>query len=159
MTRFSSDPAVVRELVQETFVEAWLALDKYRASGPFAAWLRTVAVRAGYRYWRLLSQKRKRETGLSEVAWGMLRTPEKAGATEAAETVARLLEQLEPADRLVLTLAYWEGLDTRQIAADTGWSHVLVRVRMHRARGRLRGLLELGRTTAPGVARGGAGHE
>ncbi len=144
MSRFSRDSRVIGELSQEVFVEAWLCLGKYRARGPFAAWLRTVAVRVGYRYWREQGRRRARETDLSESAWTVIQTPEAAAPSEAAETLYLFLERLDPKDRLVLTLAYWEGLDTRDIARATGWTHTLVRVRMHRARTRLKRLIESG---------------
>jgi RNA polymerase sigma-70 factor (ECF subfamily) len=144
MSRFSRNPAVIGELSQEVFVEAWLCLDKYRARGPFGAWLRTVAVRVGYRYWREQGRRRARESDLPDSAWAMVQAPKAAAPSEAAETLYQFLEWLEPRDRLVLTLAYWEGLDTRDIARATGWTHTLVRVRMHRARSRLKKLIESG---------------
>ena len=144
MSRFSRDRAVIGELSQEAFVEAWLCLDKYRARGPFGAWLRTVAVRVGYRYWRDQGRRRALETGLPESVWTLIQAPESATPSEAAETLHLFLGRLDPKDRLVLTLAYWEGLDTREIARTTGWTHTLVRVRMHRARARLKKLIESG---------------
>lgn len=144
MSRFSRDPVVIGELSQAVFVEAWLCLGKYRARGPFGAWLRTVAVRVGYRYWREQGRRRTRESDLPESAWALIQAPETAVPSEAAETLYQFLEKLDPKDRLVLTLAYWEGLDTLDIARATGWSHTLVRVRMHRARTRLKKLIETG---------------
>ena len=72
----------------------------------------------------------------------MIQTPDAATPSEAAETLYQFLEQLDPRDRLALTLAYWEGLDAREIALATGWTHTLVRVRLHRARARLKKLIE-----------------
>jgi len=53
-----------------------------------------------------------------------------------------LLETLPPKDRLVLTLFYFEGWDMGEIAERVGWSRTLVKVRAHRARRKLRALLE-----------------
>lgn len=144
MSRFSRDRAVIGELSQEAFVEAWLCLCKYRARGPFGAWLRTVAVRVGYRHWREQGRRRTWETALPESAWTMIQAPQSAAPSEAAETLYLFLERLDPKDRLVLTLAYWEGLDTGDMARTTGWTHTLVRVRLHRARARLKKLIESG---------------
>jgi len=63
-------------------------------------------------------------------------------AAEAADLLHRLLEQLSTRDRLVLTLQYFEELDNEQIAEHTGWSKTMVKVQSHRARRRLRALLE-----------------
>ncbi|MBN1423682.1 sigma-70 region 4 domain-containing protein [Candidatus Fermentibacteria bacterium] len=46
----------------------------------------------------------------------------------------RFLVHLKPSDRLVLTLHVVEGYSLKEIAAMTGWSPNLVRVRAHRAR-------------------------
>jgi RNA polymerase sigma-70 factor (ECF subfamily) len=48
------------------------------------------------------------------------------------------LRTLSEADREMLTLTAWEGLAPKQIAAVMGVSANVVRVRLHRARGRLK---------------------
>ena len=63
MWRFSRDIVVVEELVQEAFVEAYLSLGKFKGRAPFLHWLRKIATRVGYRYWR----KRSREQDRREV--------------------------------------------------------------------------------------------
>ena len=144
MSRFSRDAGTIAELCQEVFVEAWLCLGKYRGRGPFGAWLRTLAVRAGYRHWREQDRRRAREANLPDHVWAGIESPAQATPSEAAETLYQFLERLGPQDRLVLTLAYWEGMDAREIAGATGWTHTLARVRMHRARMRLKKLVEAG---------------
>ena len=56
--RFTRDRTTLEELVQETFVEAYLSLRSFRPDGSFPAWLRTIAVRCGYRYWTESSERR-----------------------------------------------------------------------------------------------------
>ncbi len=55
--------------------------------------------------------------------------------------VVRMLEQLSPKDRLVLTLQYFEGADLREIAERMGWSISATKVRAFRARKRLKACL------------------
>ena len=135
--RFTRDRGTLEDLVQETFVEAYLGLRSFRAGGSFPAWLRTIAVRTGYRHWTALAGKRAgRETpieGLEET----LADPAPADPGRAAELLHALLARLAPADRLVLTLHHLEGRSVEEIAQDAGWTKVGVRVRLHRARGRL----------------------
>ena len=57
--------------------------------------------------------------------------PEEAGLLEAIQT-------LPPKDRAVLHLHYYEGYQTGEIAAMTGWREGTVRSRLTRARARLR---------------------
>lgn len=141
MYRFTRDQAVLEELVQEVFVEAWSSLRGYRGTAPFLHWLRRVATRVGYRYWKTVERGRRIDMAARETAYlggdtGYVET------SDAGETVFRYLQRLAPADRLVLTLMYLEQCDSDQIAAQTGWSRTLVRVRAHRARNRLKRMLE-----------------
>ena len=70
-----------------------------------------------------------REAGSEPPAY----TPSAAG-----QYLFELLEGLRPKDRLVLTLHYFEGCATKEIAGRLGLSPMHVRVRMHRARRKLR---------------------
>ena len=68
--------------------------------------------------------------------------PAAGDALAARELVERLLEELPPQDRLVLTLLDLEQRSTAEIAALTGWSRALVKVRAFRARLRLRAAVQ-----------------
>ena len=69
-------------------------------------------------------------------------TPADSEADAARELVDRLLAELSPDDRLVLTLLDLEQRSTAEIAQLTGWSRTLVKVRAFRARRRLRVVAE-----------------
>ena len=141
MRRFSRDPGVLDELTHDVFVEAFHGLRGFRGSVPWIHWLRTIAIRVGYRYWTSRREKRQ-EIALSEEDWGKIRgqLPEPTEATDAAELVFRLLAQLAPSDRLILTLIYLEGCSMAQAAERAGWTIVGAKVRAFRARNRLRKL-------------------
>lgn len=83
--------------------------------------------------------RRTRLTGrLAEV----LRTATPIDAPDARSAHLRAaLEALPPAEREALTLAVWEGLRPAEIAAVTGERAGTVRVRLHRARARVRASL------------------
>lgn len=138
---FTRDPLVLEELVQDTFVEVWLSLRRFRKDAPFMPWLRTIATRVGYRYWRRLRRERDRAVLLDN--WR--RTQGEATASledgTTAEYLFQLLELLDPKDRVVLTLQYFEGCSTKEIAERMGWTTALVKVRAFRARKKLRALL------------------
>ena len=142
MRRFSRDPNVVTELTHDVFVEAYQGLAGFRGQAPFEHWLRRIATFTGYRYWRGQGKKQARETNLDEQGWAILSTPAQAEPSEAAELLFRLMEDLAPADRVVLTLMCQDEMSVEEVARHLGWSQVLVRVRAHRARGRLRKKLE-----------------
>ncbi len=137
MWRFSREPEAHEELVQDVFIEAWRSLDGYRAEAPFEHWLARIATRVGYRHWR----ERERERRITRVPLEDhpgLAAPERLEPSEAAELLHRLLQELSPRDRLVLTLRYLEDLSVAETAARTGWSRSMVKVQAYRARGRLK---------------------
>lgn len=141
MWRFTRDAAVLDQLVQDVFVEAYLSLKGFRGRAPFLHWLRRIATRVGFRYWKSRARIAEREEVLEEAHLN-LAAPEKLAPSEAADTLHRLFGKLPPADRLVLTLFYFEECDAKEISARSGWNRALVNVRLHRARKKLKSLLE-----------------
>ena len=138
---FTLDPAVLEELVQDVFVEAYLSLKGFRGRAPFLHWLRRLATRVGYRYWKSRGCKRDREEALTETSLDLAVAPEDLTPSEASEALYSLFAKMPPPDRMVLTLFYFEECDINEIAGRTGWTHTLVRVRLHRARKKLKALL------------------
>jgi RNA polymerase sigma-70 factor, ECF subfamily len=97
----------------------------------------------GYRHWKQRARQRAQPHSALPAAECPARceTPE-PDPQQAAEQVHAVLDRLAPRDRLVLTLFYLEGSSVAQIAELTGWSQTMVKVQTHRARGRLRKLME-----------------
>lgn len=63
----------------------------------------------------------------------------RSGATgDAQSTIAGALSALSRRDREIVTLVTWDGLDTREVASVLGLSANVVKVRIHRARAKLR---------------------
>ncbi|HOD48933.1 MAG TPA: RNA polymerase sigma factor [Candidatus Hydrogenedentes bacterium] len=138
MWRFSRDRQTVDELVQDVFVEMFGSLPGYAERGPFEHWLHRIAARVGYRHWQQRKRDREHLEPLTPNLEAVLESPRNASPSEAAECLYQLLERLPAKDRLALTLHYFEDLDTLEIAKRLGWSHTLTRVRMHRARTRVK---------------------
>jgi RNA polymerase sigma-70 factor (ECF subfamily) len=136
MWRFTRDPWVLDELVQNTFVEAYTSLRSFDRSRPFLPWLRKIAVRVGYRHWKC-SSKPYCEVSLDAVGDIPDERPEPTQPA-ASEILHALLAQLPPRDRLVITLLNVEGCSIAEAAQLTGWSRVMVKVQAHRARSKLR---------------------
>jgi RNA polymerase sigma-70 factor (ECF subfamily) len=145
MRRFSRDPADVEELVQCVFIEAYGSLANFRGRAPLLHWLRRIATRVGYRFWKQEGRERRGRASLAARRETPAPLAEPPGPGEAARLLHGLLGRLPPAERLVLTLHYFEGCSTREIAERTGWSRAWVKVRAFRARRRLRSwLIEAG---------------
>ena len=69
---------------------------------------------------------------------------EKVGHTPFPGAFMPRAHQAGDVDRLVLTLLHLEGNSVEEIAEVTGWSKSMVKVQAHRARARLRKLVEAG---------------
>jgi RNA polymerase sigma-70 factor (ECF subfamily) len=141
MWRFTRDRVILEELVQDVFIEAWVSLSRFKGASAFKTWLFTIATRVGYRYWR----KKAKDAVLTTEAADRLMIDDREkeiNPSEAAEVLYGLFSGLPPRDRLVLTLMYFEEMDTKEIAHMTGWTRSMVKVQAYRARNKLRKLFE-----------------
>lgn len=122
------------DVVAETYLVAWRRIDDVPSGEQARPWLFGVARnvlanhRRGERRRLALAQR------LQENVRQVLPAPEFREIT----TVERALALLGEDDREVLRLLAWEELDRAEIAVAMGLSQALVRVRLHRARTRLR---------------------
>lgn len=143
MQRFSRDSAVVEELVHDVFVEAFVSLNGFRHRSPFEHWLRKIAVRVGYRLWKTQARDRQRRDAiLSELSLRDLMETPCNSASDAHDRLHEILETMSNRDRLVLTLLYWDDCTVAEAAELAGWTKAMVKVQAHRARKKLKGLLE-----------------
>lgn len=142
MWRLSRQKADCEQLVHEVFVEAYMSLRAYKGRAPLLHWLRRIATRVGYRYWK--QQARLRRQGSVPIQdWHRSVEPVNNDSAEAAaEVVHSLLAELPPRDRLVLNLIYLEGCSVAEAAELSGWSQTMVKVQAHRARKKLKKLLD-----------------
>jgi len=142
MWRFSRDRGTQAELVQEVFVQAYLSLPRYKPSGvPFEHWLVRIGTRVGYQFWKTQSRGRKM-VPLTEAVDAPAAEEEANDPSAAAAMLHQLLALLPPADRLVLTLMYFEECSIKEIARRAGWNVAIVKMRAYRARNRLKAIIE-----------------
>lgn len=143
LRHFAPETGVREELVHDVFVEAYLSLKRFRGSGLFAHWLRTIATRVGYRHWRRLSDaRRQRQASHDDARAAVASHGNSAESQSRVEYLRFLLGRLAPRDRLVLTLLYLEELDVRETAQTLEWSVSMVKVQAYRARRKFRTILE-----------------
>jgi RNA polymerase sigma-70 factor (ECF subfamily) len=135
-SRFFKRRQDVEDVAQDTFLRAWLKLRTYRADAPFEHWLTRLCLRCIY---DRLRRRRHEAESASEIE---IQAP--AIDPNARLEVEGLLARLSAPDRFLLTLLEGEGWSVAEIAARLGWTQVNVKVRAHRARRRLRRVLEGG---------------
>jgi RNA polymerase sigma-70 factor (ECF subfamily) len=127
-------PAEADDAVAETFLVAWRRLEDVPADAN--AWLLGVAR-------RVLANQRRAAARRSALAADVAHTtaPELRPAATAAP-VMQAIATLPERDRAALLLAAWEGLSTAEIAVALGCSRAAAKVRLHRARRKLRRSLD-----------------
>jgi RNA polymerase sigma-70 factor (ECF subfamily) len=135
-SRFFKRREDVEEVAQETFLIVWRKLGTYRARAPFEHWLTRLCLNCCYGRLR-----RRRPDDLPLPA---IETAAEAADPDAALLVEDLLRALPAKDRFILLLLDGEGRSVAEIADRLGWRQVNVKVRAHRARRKLRRLLEQG---------------
>ena len=147
--RYARREDEIEDIVQEIFLKAFSKLSGYRGDAPFEHWLMRLAVRTCYDFLR--GHQRNRESSFSELHeeesdWLERFVAEPGGdlehASAAKALVERILEQLSPAARMVITLLEIEERSVKEIASLTGWSVPLVKVRAFRARAEMRKCLQ-----------------
>lgn len=142
MWRFTRDPIILGELVQDVFVEAFRSLKNFEGKAPLLHWLRRIATRVGYRHWKRTAREREKRETLEQLRHEIMVVSQPQTPEQSAELLHRVLAELKPRDRLVLTMHYLEGRSTAEIAEWTGWSRAAVKVRAFRARKKLKQMLE-----------------
>lgn len=133
------------EVAQETLLRAWQRLRGYdRARAAFSTWLFTIARRLAINELTRASSSREQAPGddLPDMVCEQAQPVQELMARQLRQRVQQALRALPHDDRSALALAYYEELDLAAIARIEGCSVGAVKVRLHRARQRLRQLLE-----------------
>ena len=147
--RYARRESEVEDIVQEVFIKAFQRLETFRGDAPFEHWLMRLTVRICIDFLR--GHQRNRELTFTELSpeEGDWLERVKAGpddvrddAEAAKKLIQRVLEQLSPEARMVITLLEIEEKSVKEIAELTGWSTALVKVRAFRARAQMRKLLK-----------------
>jgi RNA polymerase sigma-70 factor (ECF subfamily) len=143
--RYARRESEVEDIVQEVWLKSFQKLGSFRGDAPFEHWLMRLTVRTCYDFLR--SHQRNRETAFSELTdaeddWldRFVTHPGEASESAAAarQLIDRVLEQISPAARLIITLLEIEERSIKEIASLTGWSVPLVKVRAFRARAEMK---------------------
>ena len=143
--RYARRESEVEDIVQEVFIKAFQKLHSYRAEAPFEHWLMRLSVRTCYDFLR--NHQRNRESAFTDMTdqetdWLERFASDPDTAVETADAardlVERVLSQLPPSARLILTLLEIEERSVKEISELTGWSISLVKIRAFRARAAMR---------------------
>ena len=134
------------DLVQTVFMKIFANLDRFSGAVPLEHWVSRIAINTCLN--QLAAEKARPELRWADLSEEQTQALEAvtAGPEEleplqnlaAREIVEKLLAQLVPADRLVLTLLHLEGRSVDEVRQITGWNVPVIKVRAFRARRKLR---------------------
>lgn len=115
------DPSLADDLLQETFIAAWLALPRYEQRGaPFGAWLSRIARNKAVDYYR----RRRPTTSLDGVdlsgLFDSLDVEERALQHERRELLTSALGRLPYAQRRVVALRFLAERSSIEVGEVTG---------------------------------------
>jgi RNA polymerase sigma factor (sigma-70 family) len=134
------DPETAADLVAESFIVAWRRLDQVPVDESARLWLYGVARRVIANQHRAERRRTRLGARLAESLRTELAT--RPDARGKGPEILRAMRGLSDEDRELLLLVSWEELSPREVATILGISSLAARSRLHRARRRLRALLE-----------------
>lgn len=134
------------DLVQKVCIKVVTHLNQFSGKVPFLHWVSRISVNTclnqirheRYRPELRLADLSEEEAGVIENLAASTAEPNSSDRVAAGELVEKLLAGLRPEERLLVRLMYLEGRALKEISELTGWSASSIKVRIFRARGRLR---------------------
>ncbi len=138
------------EAAQDAFVRAWRALPGFRADARFSTWLYRIVMRRALDSAAALRRRRHREVEFDEAAAGagVARSDgapavapgpaPNASADARARRLEAMIARLTEAQRMVVTLYYYEDRTIAEVARTLGVPDETVKTHLHRARAALR---------------------
>jgi RNA polymerase sigma-70 factor (ECF subfamily) len=139
-------PDLAGDVAQEALIRAWRAMPRFRGDAALATWLHRITVNTA---WTMRKRAARHDAQqLDETVYDNAideaTSPEKAGEMiEVRAGLKNAIEQLSPGQRAVLVLRDVYGWTHAEVARELGISHTTAKVRLHRARKRVRTLLEV----------------
>jgi RNA polymerase sigma-70 factor (ECF subfamily) len=134
------------DLVQTVFMKIFANLDSFSGTVPLEHWVSRIAINTCLN--QLAAERVRPELRWADLSEEQMQVLESvtAGPEEldplqnlaSREIVEKLLAQLAPADRLLMTLLHLEGRSVEEVRQITGWNVPVIKVRAFRARRKLR---------------------
>jgi len=157
--RYLRNEEDANDVVQETFLSAFKAIQRFEGKSQLSTWLHRIAVNAALMKVRSLGRKGEEKGAEHEldellpqfVGFGAHATSQRAFGElpeegimrqETQSFVRQCIDQLPQPYRIALLLRDIEGLENEELASHLGISVNAAKIRVHRARQALRTLLE-----------------
>jgi len=139
------DESEIEDVMQQTYVAAYTHLEQFAGAARFVTWLTKIAVnealarvRQSARLVRIDPNVEHGEERMRELATEESNPERQAACRELGKLLELSIDTLSHEHRTVFVLREVEGLSTAETAECLGISEELVKVRLHRAKSRLR---------------------
>lgn len=142
--RLTGNEEDARDVVQDSYLRAWRAIGKFRGDAQFSTWMYRITANAASS--SLTKRRRHRAESLDEIhdVADHRSESQPAAVAESGEALGRIsaaLDELPPKLRTVVVLKDVYDLPHEAIADELGISVAAAKVRLHRARRKLRDVL------------------
>jgi RNA polymerase sigma-70 factor, ECF subfamily len=136
-------PDLGQDVAQEALIRAWKAMPRFRGEAALGTWLHRITVNTA---WTLRKRALRHEALPLDENMDLAqpgRGPEKAGEmVEVRESLTAAIGRLSPGQRSVVVLRDVYGWSNAEVSRELGITQTTAKVRLHRARRRLRDMLK-----------------
>lgn len=134
----------VEDVAQEAALQVYRSLKTYRPAQPFLPWMRSIAAHVAGNYWR--SRKKERQGGTAFRRYLEQKWAECDGGAAIGKWISNglrsCIDRLQPRQRELVSLRYFDDLDSSSIASQLSMKASAVRMSLARTRDVLRMCLE-----------------
>jgi RNA polymerase sigma-70 factor (ECF subfamily) len=141
--RMTQNASEAEDLAQEVFIQLFRKIGSFRGESAFTTWLHRLTVNQVLMHFRKRSVKLEQTTEEGETPVQIVKGTENPNQMPVVDRIAldKAIEQLPPGYRTVFTLHDIEGHEHEEIARMLGCSVGTSKSQLHKARMKLRGLL------------------
>ncbi len=133
----SGDEGWADDLAQETFIQAWRGLARFRAEAGFSTWLMGIA----HNQWRNAWRRRRTELAAREAGEDPESEPSPVRASDLRQDLGAALRRLTAEEQTAVHLCYQQGLSHSEISTVVNWPLGTVKTHLSRAKEKLRSQL------------------
>ncbi len=135
--RLTGNATLAGELVQETYLNAWLGVDSLHDVSRMRSWLFSIL---RFQYTKLLRREGKFGERVSDL--DALPSPNQSRPNQVVDRVQAAMQQLPEMHKLPLLLVAMEGLSVEEAASSLNIPRGTVLSRLHRGRQKLKEILQ-----------------
>jgi RNA polymerase sigma-70 factor (ECF subfamily) len=126
--------SALEDLVQETFIRVFRSLGEFRGDAQLATWIGRIALNVAYDHLRIRRPATSCLEAVVDLEGGDPPAFERLAAREGLRRLYRILDRVEPRQRIAFTLHVIDGRPLAEVAALMSATMVATKTRVWRAR-------------------------